>query len=324
MFYSNNKCRLSSNPLPEDKEEMISLWQATFKDSDEFTYLFFDRVYKPENALVIKKGGQIISALQMIPYEIKTDYEIIPSAYICGVCTHPSERGNGFMKKLMYEAIEIMRERIYKVSILIPAEQWLYDFYSQFGYVHQIKYIAETYTFDNQTKNTETNPSLGQFTLDKQEYSFSASYHGGYLFKECTIENYYTYFNLKQRERKSSILHDYDDLTTISKDLTLDGGSVYIALEYDKPVGIAFVKPEQDNLIIIKDIAFNSIKTKDAIIHYIANLYKAQKIVVRIPLYEKNNSPKFVNSEVKPYGLACILDKHTMLPTDLFMTLMLD
>lgn len=51
-----------------NKQQIIDLWRLSFNDTEEFIRLYFDRVYKEENTLVIEKDGQVVSALQMLPY----------------------------------------------------------------------------------------------------------------------------------------------------------------------------------------------------------------------------------------------------------------
>ncbi|MDR1224412.1 MAG: GNAT family N-acetyltransferase, partial [Tannerella sp.] len=142
---SRSATQRSQHPRPDDKQDVAALWQDVFQDSGDFVNLFFNRVYKPENTLVIKRDNRILSALQMIPYQLKIDRTVLPSAYICGVCTHPSERGKGLMNKLMSEAMEVMRQKGYLISTLIPAEPWLFDFYKKFGYTHPVNYKTETH-----------------------------------------------------------------------------------------------------------------------------------------------------------------------------------
>ena len=37
---------------------MMRLWQDTFGDSDAFVRLFFTRVYRPQNALTLRRDGR--------------------------------------------------------------------------------------------------------------------------------------------------------------------------------------------------------------------------------------------------------------------------
>jgi predicted acetyltransferase len=297
--------RKSSFPLPDDKQEIILLWQDIFQDSNDFIYLFFSRVYKPENTLVVKKDHRIISFLQMIPYEIKTISGILPAAYLCGVCTLPSERGNGIMKTLMAEAMEKMHQKGYLISTLIPAAPWLFDFYKKFGYIYPINHEVDTiYSSDKQL------PDAGFETMISSDYTII----------EGTTDKHFSYFDRKQRERRCALLHNAYDFETIVRDLKYDGGNVWVALKKNIPVGIAFAKPEAKDKIIIKEIFYDNAPIKETLIHYLLNLYNARTAEVHLPF----NTGKNKNRKNQPYGLACILDKQITDISGLYMTLMLE
>ena len=292
MTSNNSNNILSSHPLPKDKEEIISLWQTTFQDSDEFVNLFFSRVYKPENTLIIKSGDKIISALQMIPYKIKVADNIIPSAYVCGVCTLTTERGKGLMKMLMHEAIDNMRQKGYAITTLIPAHPWLFDIYKKFGYTHPINYNLESYSCE----------------INSSNYTFTTY-----------TDKYFSYFDRKQRERQCAVLHDTYDMENIIRDLKNDNGNAWIALHGNNPVGVAFGSPVSEKEVVIKEILYDNAQIKDALIHHILNTYNAENAKIRI-----HNTDLSENKKTHPYGLACILNKQITDIKDLCMTLMLD
>ncbi|MDR2774058.1 MAG: GNAT family N-acetyltransferase [Tannerella sp.] len=297
--------RKSSHPSAGDQQEIVMLWQDIFQDSDNFTDLFFSRVYKPENTLVIKKDHRIISSLQMVPYEIKTIFGIIPAAYICGVCTLPSERGKGAMKTLMAEAMEDMHQRGYSISTLIPATPRLFDFYRRFGYTYPIDHEVDTihYSGKQPLNAVSETTALADFT-----------------FAGCTTDKHFPYFDRKQRERRCAVLHNACDLETIVRDLAYDGGNAWVALKKNNPAGIAFAKPESKDKIIIKEIFYDNTLIKEALIRYILNLYNARTAEMRLP----SNTEKDKTLEKQPYGLACILDEQITDISGLYMTLMLE
>jgi Predicted acetyltransferase involved in intracellular survival and related acetyltransferases len=306
-----------SQPLPEDKEEMKSLWQTTFQDSDEFVDMFFNRIYKPENALVIKKDGKIVSALQMIPYEIKIGDNIIPAAYICGVCTLTFERGKGLMNILMNEAMDVIRQKGYGITTLIPAHPWLFDVYRKYGYIYPVNYNIERYNKINEPNRSDT---VDEHNND----SFS-----GYDFTTYT-GRYYTYFDKKQRERQCVILHNEYDIENVLLDLTYDNGNIFVALHEDTPVGIAFAIPDSKKEVTIKELLYDNTQIKKVLIYHILNRYNAETAKVRIPQQEapeqeiNATDSSTINKKTIPYGLACILYNQTTDITNLYMTLMLD
>lgn len=101
-----------------NKQQIIDLWRLSFNDSEEFIRLYFDRVYKEENTLVIEKNGQVVSALQMLPYTMTYYGTEISVAYISGACTLPSMRGKGLMRELLQNAFEEMKYR--SVAVTAP------------------------------------------------------------------------------------------------------------------------------------------------------------------------------------------------------------
>jgi predicted N-acetyltransferase YhbS len=275
-------------PSEEDNKEIAALWKEVFGDKDEFIALFFERVYRSENTLVIKSGGKIVSALQMIPYNVKIDCDILPAAYVCGVCTHPSERGKGLMHRLMAEAMAEMRQRGFKLSFLIPAEPWLFDYYRKFGYNHivnqGITILAADKNYDESYSNLKIVPA---------------------------IPAHFLYFDKKQRYRRSAVLHEYTDFETIICDLRIEGGNVWTALENDTPVGIAFAKPVSkagEISIEIKEILTDTADIRSAMLNHIVKTCDA-------PLSEYPEHPQ---------ALATPLVSGIVIPQDLFVSLMFD
>ena len=110
------------------------MWEICFDDTEEFMDLYFSEKYRNENTLIYFIDNQAVASLQMLPYQFTFYGEEIPVAYISGVCTLPEFQGRGYMGKLMISAFDLMREREIPLSILIPAEKWLYDYYARFGY----------------------------------------------------------------------------------------------------------------------------------------------------------------------------------------------
>ena len=121
--------------MDNNKPQLIDLWR-----SEEFIKLFFDRVYKKENALFIEKDGKIVSALQMLPYVMTYYGTEISVSYIYGACTLPSERGQGFMRQLIQKAFEVMESRKVALTVIIPADPWLFDYYRDLGYTEAFDY----------------------------------------------------------------------------------------------------------------------------------------------------------------------------------------
>jgi hypothetical protein len=267
-----------------DKMELALLWKKVFNDSDEFVKLFFDNVYKPKNTLVVRQNRQIVSALQIVPYKVKVNDLVLDAAYICGVCTRDSERGKGYMNRLMNESMELMKEREFAFSFLVPAEPWLFDVYRKANYKIEIQYTK------HKTHDAGLNPHLFP-TID---------------IIRCNLD-YYPYFNKKQLERKCCVLHDYNDFDIILRDNQTDGGGVFVALYNDVPAGMIFAIPSDNDMIVIPEILYDAEIIKEALAHYVGKYFNVKKI-----------------KYIQPHGLACILDENLPDISNLHMTLMLN
>ncbi|MBK5720818.1 GNAT family N-acetyltransferase [Dysgonomonas sp. Marseille-P4677] len=110
------------------------MWKTCFEDTDEFLDILFKYKYRNENTLIYFEEGEAVASLQMLPYTITFYGKIIPFAYMAGLCTLPEHRNKGYMPRLIGEAHRILKERNIPLAILVPAEDWLYQYYEKFEY----------------------------------------------------------------------------------------------------------------------------------------------------------------------------------------------
>ena len=130
----------------KDYKAIYNMWKACFHDTDAYMDMYFSKLYRPENTLVLEEGGTVASSLQMLPYNVRYNGKTLPACYISGAATLPSYRMRGFMAKLLYASFEIMKERGIKLSTLIPFN---FSFYEKFGYSHLFSYKEEKVHIDS-------------------------------------------------------------------------------------------------------------------------------------------------------------------------------
>ena len=282
-------------PLPQDKGMLTDLWQEAFHDSPEYIDLFFSRVYKPENTLVIKRNGFIISALQMIPYQVKLKSQIQPVAYICGACTNQFERGQGLMTALIEFAKCEMKKRGYAFTVLIPAEASLFNYYRKIGFKTPIYQHITQLNIDDLPINTLETENI-------------------FTFQACTKEQF-PFFRHLQHERRNSLLHDEYDFDTILQEFNCCGGKAIVMLEENFPVGLAFAEKISDDTVFVREFLTQSKNYQTVFCQYLFNLFNVSCLKIRCP--ELHGS---VPSE---YGLACNINFKYKIP-DFYMSLMHD
>lgn len=276
-----------------NKQQVIDLWRLSFDDSEEFIRLYFDRVYKDENTLVIEKNGQVVSALQMLPYTMTYYGTEISVSYISGACTLPEMRGQGLMRQLLKDAFEVMKQRDVALTALIPADPWLFDYYREQGYTEVFDYTEETYIRPDV-------PVQEPFvTVVPPEIP--------------SMNTLYAYFNRKLRERPNCILHTYDDFVTILRDYQLEGGQLLTALNLkEEPVGMAFIlPPEKDSTLpdskkytYVKEIFYDNDDIGRLLLQEATLQHNVKKAIYRIPP---------VTPGTVPLGMARVIDTHRLI-----------
>lgn len=115
------------------REEARRLWQLSFGDSDEFLDRYFDRLYREEYVLLAEEESKAIGHLQFPQLALSLGEVTLPAGYVVAVCTHPDHRGKGIMRPLLHEALRREKARGDVVSVLLPAEEWLYRYYTSVG-----------------------------------------------------------------------------------------------------------------------------------------------------------------------------------------------
>ncbi|MCD8194146.1 MAG: GNAT family N-acetyltransferase [Tannerellaceae bacterium] len=280
-----------------DKQQVIDLWKTSFNDPDEFIDLYFTQVYKPENTLVVEEDGRVTAALQMLPYTMTFWGNEIPVAYIAGACTAPEARNKGLMRELLAVAFAEMERRAIPLTVLIPADDWLFDYYRRAGYTEAFDQSARMYTY------TGTVVQLPEIVVTQARI--------------LELKDYYPYFQKKMKERNCCLQHTFDDFSTIFQDLQLSNGQLLVALDPQRqPVGMAFVLPpyEDHTLIpgekaIVRELLADTEEIKSLLLQEAAIQNSVNQVLYYTP-------PVTGDSQRK--GMARIIDRNRLI--DLFIS----
>ena len=119
-------------------EETRELWRTVFGDPEAFIDLYFSRVYHSDLNVTCQIGRHVAAALQTLPYTMLCHGHEIETAYISGVCTRPDIRRQNIGDNLMQQAHFRLYYRHCVAATLIPAEEWLYEWYAKCGYARCI------------------------------------------------------------------------------------------------------------------------------------------------------------------------------------------
>lgn len=245
------------------KEKVKKLWNLCFGDDEAFTELYFSKRYSDEVNLAIQENGNVISALQILPYPMTFCGEIISTGYISGACTHPDHREKGSMKRLLLKSFTQMLNKEVPLTTLIPAEDWLFSYYSRIGY-------TPIFEYSNNTLRVEELKPSSEFTVSK--YTSQSS-----LEKEV-----YSFFDENMKKRPCCIQHSYDDFLVIMDDLQLGSGDLLIAKSLGKIKGLLFCYAKE-NTLQVPELFFEDNSVRDTLLFTAAKQFQVKKITCIIP-----------------------------------------
>lgn len=83
--------------------------------------------------MLAEEGTKAIGHLQFPELSLSLGEATLPAGYVVAVCAHPDHRGKGIMRPLLHEALRREKARGDVVSVLLPAEEWLYRYYTSVG-----------------------------------------------------------------------------------------------------------------------------------------------------------------------------------------------
>lgn len=234
------------------KEQIMTLWRCCFDDPEPFVRLYFDTRYRDGHVRVREQEGRVVSALQLLPYTLTCWGGEMPVAYIYGACTHPRYRCRGEMYSLLSEVLgEISRHRI-PFSVLIPAEKQLYDYYRRLGYAPVICRTGEVYV----------------------GVSPVASF-----VREYAVDDLYPFFSTRMQARSCCIQHSLPDFQFLVEEVQLSGGrTIAVAGDSGRPGGLAFVLPQEDNRVMLKEWLYDSEETRYRLLGAVSALFPDREI----------------------------------------------
>lgn len=262
----------------EKKHCIAELWRTCFHDSKAFVDFYFSEKYKDENAMTVIENGQVLSALQMIPYTSTCWGKTFPVSYIAGASTHPDVQGRGVMSGLLRSSFGEMFKRGIAFSVLIPAEMWLFKYYSRFGY-------ASVY-FEN---NVRFHIPVTKKWSEKDS-------------EELPLSLLYEYFYRKQLLNSCCILHDWDDFRAIVKDIESEGGAVIAESQGNRVTALAFALYDGSR-VFIPEWMYDDESSKKVLLEKCSDYFGCSNVLCR----------SVSDKEGKAYGMARIIRVEDML-----------
>lgn len=209
--------------------KLKALWKLVFADSNQYIDLFFARQYRGNETLIDTDNGAVRAMLFFPRYSFRIGKRLVPAGYICGAATHPDHRKKGIMAGLIERAHIEMSLRGDEYSMLIPADESLYSYYSRFGY----------------------SPFFRRGTAKRVKEDLSYLDTSGITLFPADDKTLFTLYNelsfdwqpavLQDKQRLSMLLRFFPGRQPLAKE-----GQAYILHRFNKPLAYMFCSYEED------------------------------------------------------------------------------
>lgn len=262
------------------KEQIIQLWRCCFEDSEDFIRRFFSQVYREENALTLEHDGQIVCAMQLLPYTISYYGQAVPATYIYGVCTHPDYRRRGYMHQLLETAFARLKEQGSGLAFLIPAHDWLFDCYRKSGFTEAFGCTCRTLSLPE----VPLSPVAGVEEV-----------------KETDIPACWDYLTRKWKEMPVAVLHSLPDFQFVFRDVEAGGGKSFLYRKAGKVEGMLMAVPVEEKLFL-PELQADTEQVGDVLITAAASTFQRKEVNYRLP------------GKTARYGMARVISPELLFP----------
>ena len=163
-----------------DLPALKALWLTCFEEDERAAELFFERTMSFTHAYKATENGELIAAVYLVGCTLNGRQ----AHYLCGAATRPDCRNRGVMSGLIRFALDDAKNRGDVFSVLFPADEGLYRFYSRLGYLAKLQKLSLKNNF---------------LFWNKDFVAFASDYYGVYGVKTARSENAFAIYSLKGR-----------------------------------------------------------------------------------------------------------------------------
>lgn len=160
-----------------DIKQLQKIWQIAFGDDQKALDRFFTHLFVPENTVVYRENNKAVSVVYMLPCKQSDGKN---GLYIYAVATDPEFKGHGIASKLIDKANYVAKKRGFGFTVLVPGEEWLFDFYRKNGYNKTINLKKVTLLKEDIIKIGNNNIQLNEindlYSVRSQYYSKNCNY----------------------------------------------------------------------------------------------------------------------------------------------------
>lgn len=254
------------------------IWKLCFGDQDSYIDFYYANRYKEEETLLLLHEGEIAAMLTMIPVKtVALDNRSFNTAMLYAIATDPRYQNRGLATQLMEGSNSYLRANKQELSVLVPAENWLFEFYRRQGYQDGF-YLREVLLTRDQ--------------IDSLEIRRSSQC----IITSATPEEY----NLRRNgQLKGRLYLAYAEVDiAYQKKLSQQSGADIYTIEVEGIRGCAAIERVNSDKVLIKEILLPEEFIHQGILAF-TQLLSANEYIVRTPAYLSED----LGGSIRPFGM---------------------
>lgn len=252
------------------------IWKVCFDDTEEYVDMFFKEVFDPSHLMLSEHDGKPVSSLLLQPFAMNFRGVELPANYICGAATLPHFRMHGIMSGLMRQALRRSYDQGALLCCLIPAEDYLYAYYRNFGFCpafySQLSCFTDAHPFRHDNDYT--------------------------LVADLDTDEAYEFFNAVMHSRPCTIQHTRQQYRQVLMDNSVSGGAVVAVSSLGEIRAMAFAVP-RNGQVVVTDVLARDTDAENAVLNQIMLLFSGMPM--RVMAYYGDKP-----LQLKPRGMARI------------------
>ena len=245
----------------EIKEQTRNLWRTCFHDSEDFMDIYFEEKYSDENNFTIRHDGQVISAMQMLPYALSVYKSVAHVGYVSGLATLPQYRRQGLAGRLLNESIRKLNAQGGIISFLVPADNKLREFYQR--------------------------PANGAYwtTTFRTEMKFEIPADKDHEYPDFSLEEpdewgeeIYVFYRRMQRNEPFTLRAAENDFFAAVRDCDAEGGHTLVVRHNGNICGLCIANPIADGRILVQDLVYSKEDALYTILRHLRDAYPEKEL----------------------------------------------
>jgi len=157
-----------------DEPDIRRIWKEAFGDQDDYISFYMKRRFTEETTLCIRRGGSVVSFVNLLPLTIQCGQDYVDAIYLYAVATDVKYRRNGYASKL----IRHVEENYHKPIIVVPASKSLRSFYQRLNFGEYMKGSCQMYRLEDIDCDPIVNYEISNASNAVEYENFRDHYYG--------------------------------------------------------------------------------------------------------------------------------------------------